>query len=71
MALTKAQRARIERYDRDNRESALIILADTGKYGGEGSGAVLWAHAVRSKYPLKKGNGRESISRPPSLVGLR
>lgn len=49
MALTKAQRKRIEGYERDNRECAAIILADAGKYGGEGSCAIEWARLVLSK----------------------
>ena len=52
MALTKAQRARIEGYDRNNRKAASIILADIQKYGGEGSGTVQWASLVKSKDPL-------------------
>ena len=48
-ALTSAQRKRIERYDRDNRECAAIILADIAKYGGEQCLAVRWARTVQSK----------------------
>lgn len=51
MALTKGQRARIERYDRENRECSRIILADIEKYGGEGSCAVQWARAIQRKQP--------------------
>ena len=47
--LTKGQRARIEGYDRDNREAAAIILADIKKYGGEGSLAVRWARTIQAK----------------------
>ena len=47
-ALTSAQRKRIERYDRDNRECAAIILADIAKYGGEQCLAVRWARTVLS-----------------------
>lgn len=52
MALTKGQRARIEGYDRDNREAAAIILADIKKYGGEGSLAVRWARTIQAKPKL-------------------
>jgi hypothetical protein len=30
-------------YDAANRAAAQVILEDTAKYGGEGSGAVQWA----------------------------
>lgn len=58
MALTKSQIARMEGYDRDNREAAAIILRDIKKYGGEGSLAVRWARAIQAKPKLTwpKGN---------------
>lgn len=51
--LTKGQIARIEGYEKDNREAAAIILADIKKYGGEGSLAVRWARTIESKYRPK------------------
>ena len=47
--LTAAQRRRIERYERDNRECAAIILADIAKYGGEECFVVRWARTMQMK----------------------
>lgn len=46
-----------ERYDAANPEAALVILADTAKYGGEGSHMVIWARLVieRSEAPPADG----------------
>jgi hypothetical protein len=36
-------------YDRQNELAARVILANTAKYGGEGSLAVQWARLIRAK----------------------
>jgi hypothetical protein len=43
--MTDSQRAR-QSYAASNEQSARIILADIGKYGGEGAGLVHWARLV-------------------------
>jgi len=45
----KSPRRAIAQFDRENQESARIILADVPRYGGEGSGAVLWARAFLAR----------------------
>jgi hypothetical protein len=35
--------ARVERYETENLEAARIIASDPDRYGGEGSGLLIWA----------------------------
>lgn len=40
---------KISRYEASNLESARVILADHGRYGGEHSLMVIWAKLVMSR----------------------
>ena len=36
-------------FDRQNQQAALLVLADTRRYGGEQAGLVIWARLIRAK----------------------
>lgn len=56
-----------KRWDAANKRSAELIVAEPHRYGGPGSGPVIWAYAVLRKLR----DEQQAVHRRPVEVGTR
>ena len=55
--MTQQQR-KAEQFDSANLQAAMVILGSPARYGGVGSGPVLWAHRFLERYERERRHSR-------------